>query len=78
MTDRIEPLTDQQFDRVWRDKSNTTEIGKVLAAMAIKLGEQLAVDDQLFWESVARLAKADHQVCTIDWVNRCIRVKEPC
>jgi len=75
MTKKI-PLTDDQYSRLWQDKVKTAAIGSVLAAMVNKLAEQVARDDEKFWDSVELLADAKQKFCKVDWINRCIIVEE--
>lgn len=74
MDKRTIPLTDDQFDRLWRSKRQTDHIGEILAGSILKLAEEAAREEEKFWKTIARHAVAPSRMCSVDWVNRCIVV----
>lgn len=71
-------LTDDQYDRLWRDREAFNLMGKVLGR-AIKEATELAAEqEQNFWKVVERLADTTmlKNKLSVDWINRQIIVSD--
>lgn len=77
MTTKVVPLTDDQFDRLWRDHVRERSVGRVLGQAIAEATERLADMECEKWEAVRKMCGAnDKDGLTIDWANRCIRVSD--
>lgn len=75
MTQRTVPLTDDQFDRLWRDHVRERSVGRVLGQAIAEATDRLVDMECEKWEAIRKMCEATgEEQMTIDWASRCIRV----
>ena len=79
MSERRIQLTDDQYERLSAGLNADKFAGKFLAAMLNEFCEARVKEQERTWNTIYRLAgvsRNDAEYVTVDWVNRCIVVKE--
>jgi hypothetical protein len=74
---RTVPLTDDQFDRLWKERRCVDQLGEIIGIAIVQAAEEAAEKDVSFWNVVRKLAEAEKDdKVVVDWVNREIVVKD--
>jgi hypothetical protein len=77
MKERVFKLTDDQHDRLWEDRRSVAMIGEVMGSAIMKVAEEAAHKEEMYWEGLRQLVGASKcQHLQVNWAKRQVTIKD--